>query len=244
QYFRSETAQSLEEKLQAQGINYPQDLTSLQPLIIETMKKQSPVFQKRSLAVCLTLAMSDGLVDQQEMNLLNHLCGELGLSMHEVDLFREKKLKEVDESGDYMDLEDLSPQERQVKIDLIPRNAALALITLAAFADDDPSENEIALTREYFNGADADSLMDQCEKAGVVFPEDLPRIKDSIIKSLKTLSRQDQLKYLTLLYKTAMADGRLDPREEVLIEEFSLEFTIGLEEMKRCSPNLESLFRR
>jgi len=242
-YFSAATADSLESKLQASEIPYPQALEEMEDHIIQSLKQESLLFQKRSLAVCLELSMADGTIDQQEMLLLNRYCSFFGISLHEVDLFREKKLQELNEEGDYYHMEDLTDEERPLTIDLSPKEAALSLLTLTAFADDDPSEKETALIREYFSLEDIQLLMNRFEKAGASFPEDLPRCIDSIMTTMKELNRQEQLKYLTLLYKTASADGKMDEREQHIIEQFCTELTIGPGELKQCSPLLESLFR-
>lgn len=242
-YFSRETARELEEKVSAAGINYPEELKALEDKILEALKAETPLFQKRTLAVCLELAMADGHVDQQEMNWLNKYCGEFGLSLHDVDLFRQKKLKELSEEGDYYSLEDISQEDIPLEMDYSPQEAALALMTWTAFADDDPSEPEIALIREYFSAEEADSLMKKYQDAQAAFPQDIPRTKDSILKTMHGLSRKDQLKYLTLLYKTAHADGVLDPREDQIIEWFCTELMIGPNELEQCSPFVGSLFR-
>lgn len=242
-YFSAQTAKELEQKLQQAGILYPDGLPDMEETLLQCLKQESPLFQKRSLAVCLEMAQADGTVDQQEMTLLNRYCSAFGVSLHEVDLFREKKLKELDEQGNYYKLEDLNPQDIPIEIDLGIKESALALMTLTAFADDDPSEEEVALIREYFGLEDIEALTAKMEKAGASFPEDLPRMMDSILKCMKGQNRQEQLKYLTLLYKTAAADGKMDPREEAIIEQFCTELTIGPGELESCSPLLSSMFR-
>lgn len=242
-YFTSKTAEDLELKIQEAGISYPDALPEMEENILQCLKKESALFQKRSLAVCLELALADGTVDQQEMTLLNRYCNAFGIALHDADLFREKKLRELDETGDYYHLEDLDAKEIPLEMELGIKESALALLTLTAFADDDPSEQEVALIREYFSLEDIESLTQKMEKAGASFPEDLPRLMDSILKCMKEQNRQEQLKYLTLLHKTAAADGKMDPREVAIIEQFCTELCIGPGELESCSPLLSSMFR-
>ncbi len=229
-YYRREDAGHFQQKLEEAGYSYPADLSSLFPVIIETLKKSSRDFQLRSLAVGYLLARADGVFDQNEMNLLSKAGKELGLSLYEAKVFAETRLKEIDETTGYEDFRDTAGPG--VELDLSLEEAGVALSILVGFSDDDPSEAEAGVMREYFSTESVTSLLKKMEAEGLSYPDALFDTKKSIFKALSKVSRDDQLRMLAIAYRVAGADGKIDEMELGLIEEFCEEFVIGLAELK------------
>ena len=235
QYYKKDTAESLETKIKNSGLNYPNEINALEPEILKVLSAADPAFVKRTLAVCLKIAEADGVVDQNEMNLLNRYCDHFKLTMYEVELFGNLKLKELDETRGYEDLEDIKEDDIPAVVDLTLQEAGLALVTWVAFSDDDPSDEEMAVVREFYKKEDAEGLIGKMEAAGLPFPDAIPKIESSIISAFKKSVRDDRLKMLAVAHKTALADGESDDDEQAIILKFCEEFTIGSGELRRYS---------
>jgi len=233
-YYKFEDAESFQKKVDAGGYKFPKDFSVLEPLIMETLKTQDKEFQLRTLAVALILAHSDGVFDQHEMNTLNKFCFGLGFSLHDADLFSKNRLKEIDEVTGYNDFknENSTNDISNLNIDLTLEEAAAALAILVGLSDDDPSDEEAAVMREYFSVQIISSLMGKIVDSGHKYPEDLNRTKLSIFKALGRADRDLQKRYLAIAYKVAGADGVYDNSELELIEEYCVEYGIGIVELK------------
>lgn len=232
-YYRGETVETMQMKMETAGLKFPGDIEQLEPEVLEVLSGAEPAFRKRTLAVCLKLAEADGTVDQNEMNLLNRYCDHFKMTMFDVQEYGSRKLRELDEVHGYDDIEDLRDDEVSVFIDLTTQEAGIALVIWVAFSDDEPSEEEMAVVREFFNEEDVEGLIGKMKIENLGFPKDVPRLEVSIIKAFGKLVRDDQLRMLAIAYKTAKADGVLDPDEEVIIKDLCEEFMIGEGELKR-----------
>lgn len=232
-YYRRKTAVSLEKKLNQRGVKYPEEIMELETEVLNALGSTKRAFVMRTLAVCLRVAEADGVVDQNEMNLLNRYCDYFKLTMYDVETYGRVKLKELSEVLGYGSLEDLGDEDIPVNIDLSAAEAGLALTTWVAFSDDDPSEEEMAVVREYYVEKDVEGLIGKMEELKLDFPAGLPRLKSSISEALGKMRRDDQLKTLAVAYRTAGADGTVDPEEQIIIDGFCEEFTIGLGELRR-----------
>ncbi len=111
-YYKFEDIDTFQNKLAAVTSKFPDDLSALEPKVLETLKKQDRNFQLRTISVALILAHSDGVFDQEEMNILNKFCSELELSLYEADMFSKNRLKEIDEITGYNDYEILHSTKR------------------------------------------------------------------------------------------------------------------------------------
>ncbi len=233
-YYKYEDAESFQNKVDLAGLAFPKDLPELEPVIMSTLKDQDKNFQLRTLAVALVLAHSDGVFDQHEMNTLNKFCFGLGFSLHDADLFSKNRLKEIDEVTGYNDFRNADSVNdiSNLNIDLTLEEAAAALAILVGLSDDDPSDEEAAVLREYFSVQIISSLMGKIVDSGHKYPEDLDRTKLSIFKALGRADRDLQKKYLAIAYKVAGADGVYDDSELELIEEYCIEYGIGMVELK------------
>lgn len=232
-FYRRKTALSLEEKLTQSGVKYPENIMELEPEILNVLGSTKRAFIMRTLAVCLKVAEADGVVDQNEMNLLNKYCDHFKMTMFEVETFGRMKLKELSEVLGYGSLEDLSDFEIPIEIELSPPEAGLALTTWVAFSDDNPTDEEMAVVREFFGEKDAADLIGKMKEINLNFPAEIPRLKSSISDALGKMRRDDQLKTLAIAYRTAGADGSVDPEEQNILDGFCEEFTIGLGELRR-----------
>ena len=229
-YYRASDAESFQKKLEEGGYSYPSDLSGLYPEIIDTIKESSVDFRLRCIAVGYLLARADGNFDQNEMRLLSRAAGDLEVSLYDAKVFAENRLKEIDEVTGYEDYRDGSFSG--VLLDLTLEEAGAALSILVGFSDDDPSDAEAAVMREYFSAESISSLMDKLKDAGVEYPDSLHETKESIKKTFSGVSREDQLRMLAIAWKVAAADGKVDELETGLIEEFCEDFVIGLAEVK------------
>ena len=228
-YYRSSDAESFQKKFEAAGYSYPSDLSSLLPDIIASLKGTGRDFQLRTVAVAYLLALADGNFDQKEMSLLSKTAAELGFSLYEAKVFAEERLREIDEVSGYEDFRDGKADLPLINLTLEEAGAALSI--LVGFSDDDPSDAEAAVMREYFPPESITSLLEKLKAAGVVYPDSLHETKASIKKAFSSESRDDQLRMLAIAWKVAGADGTIDELEAGLIQEFCEEFVIGLSEV-------------
>lgn len=233
-YYKFEDAESFQNKMDSVGYKFPDDLSSMEPKILETLKKQDRDFQVRTLAVALVLAHSDGVFDQNEMNMLNKFCSGLELSLHDADLFSKNRLREIDEVTGYNDYKDDDNTEITLELDIefTVEEAGAALAILVGLSDDNPSDEEAAVMREYFSVQVISTLMSKIADGGVEYPKNLISTKEIIFKALSRAERDLQKKYLAIAYKVAGADGVYDESELELIQEYCEEYGIGMVELK------------
>lgn len=231
-YYKFEDAESFQKKVDSAGLKFPDDFSTLEPVIMETLKSQDKDFQLRTLAVSLVLAHSDGVFDQEEMNVLNRFCMGLELSLSDADLFSKTRLKEIDEVTGYSDFKELDNLLSKLDIEFTVEEAGAALAILVGLSDDDPSDEEAAVMREYFSVQVISSLMAKVTDSGNKYPEALKSTKDSLFKTLRRADSDVQKKYLAIAYKVAGADGVIDDAELGLIQEYCMEYGIGIVELK------------
>ena len=180
-YYKFEDAESFQNKLDAVGYKFPNDLPGIEPKILETLKKEDKSFQLRTIAVALVLAHSDGVFDQNEMNMLNKFCRGLELSLHEADLFSKNRLREIDEVTGYYDYKDDRTEiTLNLDIEFTVEEAGAALSILVGLSDDDPSDEEAGVMREFFTVPVISSLMSKVADSGVEYPEALISTKKII----------------------------------------------------------------
>lgn len=232
-YYKFEDAESFQNKLDAAGYKFPNDLSIIEPKILETLKNEDMDFQLRTIAVALVLAHSDGVFDQNEMNMLNKFCSGLGFSLHEADLFSKSRLREIDEVTGYNDYKDNSSEiPLNLDIEFTVEEAGAALSILVGLSDDDPSEEEAGVMREFFSVQIISSLMSKLADSGIEYPDGLIKTKEIIFKVFSRAERDLQKKYLAIAYKVAGADGVYDEAELALIQEYCEEYGIGMVELK------------
>lgn len=232
-YYKFDDAESFQNKLNAVGYKFPNDLSAIEPKILETLKKEDKNFQLRTIAVGLILAHSDGVFDQNEMNVLNKFCGALEFSLYEADLFSKNRLKEIDEVTGYNDYKDASTEiPFNMNIVFTPEEAGAAFSILVGLIDDDPSDEEAAVMREYFSVQVISSLMSKLADSGIEYPDGLLSTKKFIFTALSRAERDTQKKYLAIAYKVAGADGVCDESELALLQEYCEEYGIGIVELK------------
>jgi tellurite resistance protein len=233
-YYKYEDAESFQKKMEDAGLKFPENFAELEPKILETLGTQTKEFQLRTLAAALVLAHSDGVFDQNEMTVLNRFCLNLKLSLHDADLFSKHRLKEIDEVTGYNDFrgDDYTNAISELNINFTIEEAGAALAILVGLSDDDPSDEEAGVMREYYSVQVVSSLMSKIVDSGNAYPEALPSTKESIYKALNKADRDLQKKHLAIAYKVAGADGVFDNAELMLIEEYCEEYGIGLVELK------------
>ena len=233
-YYEFEDAESFQNKLGELSYKFPDNLIDLEPKILETLKKQDKDFQLRTMAVALVLAHSDGVFDQNEMNVLNKFCSELELSLHDADLFSKNRLKEIDEVTGYNDYKDDAGTgiTFESNIEFTMEEAGVVLSILVGLSDDDPSDEEAGVMREYFSVQAVSSLMSKLADSGIEYPNGLIKTKNIVFTVLSRAERDLQKKYLAIAYKVAGADGVYDEAELALIQEYCVQYGIGMVELK------------
>ncbi len=232
-YYKYEDAESFQNKLDSAGYKFPENISGLEPKILEALKKQNKDFQTRTLAVALVLAHSDGIFDQNEMTMLNRFCSVLELSLHDADMFLKNRLKEIDEVTGYNDYkDDITEINLNMGIEFTIEEAGAALAILVGLSDDDPSDKEAAVMREYFSVQVISSLMSKLADSGIEYPDGLIKTKDIIFAVFSRAERDLQKKYLAIAYKVAGADGVYDEAELSLIQEYCEEYGIGMVELR------------
>lgn len=240
-YFTRATATALGSLLEGAGARLPRDLPGLEPAILACLKGASEASRLWSLAVALELALADSRVDQEELRLLARYASALGLGMAEIERYRSGSLRESEAGAPFSPAPPPPAPLPPLALELSPREARAALVTLVAAADDRVSEAELAFIREYCSLSDFEGLTQRLKAAGGAWPGDLGRCQASILGSLRGMDRKLQLGNLVLAYRTALADGAPDPGELRLIKEFCEALQIGFGELEACAPALESL---
>lgn len=230
-YYRHETAESAQNKLEEAGYLYPNDLNDLIPTILEDLKNSDEGFQLRTIAVALLLAEADGSIDGNEIAMLNTFAGELGISLADARIYADTSLKEIDETGKYH-VTEAAPEVRET-LDLSVAEATVLLAGIISFADDDPSDAEAAVIREHFSETIVASALKKMEEAGYRYPDDLAATAPSISATLDQFNRANQLKALAVAYQTASADGTVDREETKLINDLCERYLIGPAEVKQ-----------
>ena len=230
-YYRHETAENAQTKLEAAGYLYPNDLNDLIPTITEELKKADETFQRRTIAVALLLAEADGQIDANEIAMLNTFAGELGISLADARIFADTALTEIDETGRYHSSKEVSATHDT--IDLSLGEATVLLAGIVSFADDDPSEAEAAVIRDHFSESIVAAALKKMEAAGYRYPDDLSDTAPSISATLDQFNRQNQLRALAIAYQTAAADGSVDPEETKPIYDLCERYLIGPAEVKQ-----------
>ena len=228
-YYKSETAESVQKKLDEGGYLYPGDLKDVEQFFLPVLKEADKGFKLRTIAVAILLAQSDGYFDQDEMKLLNNYCNELQISLNEAKVYSESNLKELDDNSDYLDQINIDNKELPV---LSINEAGIALSAIVSFSDDDPSDKEVGVIREHFSFDDAESLQKKMNQAGLIYPDEVSKLKPAILGVLKSVSRELQVKLLAISYKVSEIDGIIDEDEIKIIKNYCEDLFIGLSEVK------------
>jgi len=231
-YYKKTTAREARRKMEEAGLSFPGDLMRIEPEILRVLKEAPPAFQERTLAVGLLLAEADGTVDQGEFTLLSRYCAVLGTTLGETELFARINLKEVDEVTDETDIPEAGKPVPPRLLDLTPGEAGVGITSLVAFADDDPSPEEVAVVKEYFGKAAVETFLSKMAGRDLRFPEDLNLCEDAFVAGMEKASREEQTRILAAAYKTARADGTVLPEERAVIRRFSDALLIGEGELK------------
>jgi len=225
-------APALEARLAAAGLSWPADLPSLAEAALGGLESAPEAARLQVLSVVLEVALADGRVDQEELRLLARFASRLGVGLSDVDAYRASLARGGQGAAD-----------PAAALALGPREAGAALAALVAAADDDPSDAELALLREYCSARDYESLIEKLAAAGLAWPSGLPKAAPAIRRGLAALDRRGRLAYLTLAYRVALADGEAEAAEMAILEGFCADFLVGVGELKACAPALEALFR-
>ena len=229
-YYRHATAEQLQRKLDQAGITYPSELPSIEEPMLKSLGESPVDFRTRTIAVAWLLAQADGVVDQAEIKLLAAYATALDVALTQARAMADAGMQEVDETHDETAASTTTapiapPPSLQVT------EAAAALAAWVGFADDDPSDDEAAVMREYFTRDEVESLQKTMKDAGLSWPGSLPLLEGGILHALSVFSRQEQLRALAIAYKVASADGDEEPGEVAILGRFCEELGIGMAEV-------------
>jgi tellurite resistance protein len=229
-YYRIETAESLEKKLESAGIGFPRQLKEIEVPVLEILKEESEDFRLRTIAVAQIIAQADGTTSHEELSLIAHFAGELGVSLSDADRFSRLRLVEIDERGDYYHY--LDPEEEvEIDIDLSPGECSLLVSTIIGFSDGELSEAEEAVVRDHFTESTVSYLTEKLKSAGLSYPGDVDKFSGLVPDLLSGFSRPSQMRALAVAWKTASADG-LCEEESLLLNAWCEELGIGIKEVE------------
>ena len=239
-YYRFATAQSLQQKLERAGYGYPTDLPAAEETIVRAIGSAPRAFKIRTLAVAWILAVADGHMDQHELRLLSRYAEALGVGLAQARAVAEAGLPEIDETV-VNELETVGPSaeaspgrqtDRLPPPDLSPTEAGIALACWVGFSDDNPSDAEAAVVRDFFPAQEVEQLVSKLRENGYGYPQMLPALEPGILKTLSRLCRDEQLRLLAIAHRVVVADGQVNAEEESIIKRYCEELAIGLAEVK------------
>ncbi|MBN1646565.1 MAG: TerB family tellurite resistance protein [Spirochaetales bacterium] len=231
EYYTAETLDAVEEKLVAAGQSFPGDLKKISSGLTRILQAADKIFRLRTIAICQKVALADGFQDQREINLINSFAHALEVTLYEAERFAAVALKGVDETGDYA-CDGSSLEALNEVPELTSDEAGLLLAVLAAFSDDNPSEKEVGVIREYYSPALALIVQSKLKNAGFSWPGEKKVLMPAILKALADADRAVQLKALAVAYKTCMADDVMEAVELEFLELFCRELAIGMVEIQ------------
>ena len=235
-YYRYATAEALQGKLSAAGYTYPTDLPDAEETIVRAIGKAPVPFRLRSLAVAWLLALADGTVDHGELRLLSRYADALGVALADARRLADVGIPEIDErTENELETEIVAAPQAVPEQDLPQLTAVQAGISLVcevAFSDDDPSNAEAAVLREFYNATDVEAFIATMNDAGYTYPDGLPQLKPAVVDVLGRLSRDEQLRLLAIAYRAASADGRVNAPEVDIIRDNCEDFGLGIAEVE------------
>jgi tellurite resistance protein len=233
-YYRHATAESFQSKLSAAGVAYPSDLRALEDPIVSALRGAPPEFRLRTIAVSLALALADGQADQEEMKLLGRAAAALEVEMGEAQAALASGIPELDETVPEESATGIAVEVNPVpdSLELTFSEAGIALSAWVGFSDDDPSDEETAIIREYFGVEKVTNFLRKLEEMGLDYPTALSYLDGPIMWTLTHAARSEQLRSLSIAYAVARADGEEEPEEMAIITRYCEELGIGLGELR------------
>jgi tellurite resistance protein len=111
--------------------------------------------------------------------------------------------------------------------------AALMLVTLVAFADDDPSPEEGVLLRKYFLLETAESVQKKLTAGGYRYPDDLTEVEQYFLPVLQNAQKNFQLRTMAVALLIADADGETDFDEIAMLNRYSFALALSLGEAEK-----------
>jgi tellurite resistance protein len=225
--FRNTDIEKFDQLLQESKVSYPEGLKKTELEMLKSLKEAEAEWALYVLAVCWKTMHADGEFKPEELKMLQRYSAELGFSLEEVQNCAEDQLTEVQEEYHLPRLDSI-----QTKVSLRPHEAALALCVMIGISDDDASPKEAAVMREAFKEQDLTSLIEIMKEHDLTYPDDISRLKASILQSFQDASRPKITEYLSLAKKVVEADGMIDEAELGILKEFCEEFMISMSELK------------
>jgi len=230
-YYHHSTAEQLQAKLDKAGIEYPGELSSIEPAVLESLRTSPAEFRTRTIAVGWLLAEADGVLQGEEVGKLAACAEALGVSLSEARSLASAGIPEVDEMHD--ETAAVVSQNQRELPELPVTEAAAALAAWVGFSDDEPSDAEAAVVREHFSRDVIENLQAQMADTGLKWPGDLPELEPAILRSLRAFAREEQLRALAIARKVALADGTESPDETEIVARFCEELAIGMTEVEQ-----------
>jgi len=233
-YYRFRTARSLQDKLASAGYAYPTDLPNAEEIITRALRAAPVQFRLRSLAVAWMLALADGTADHNELRLLSRYADALGVGLADTRSVADAGIPEIDErTEDELDADtQASPVPRRVLPDLNAAQAGISMVCEVAFSDDNPSDGEAAVLRDHYSASEVESFIELINGVGYPYPEALPELRPAVLRALRKLSRDEQLRRVAIAGKAAAADGQIVQEEEEILRSYCEELGLGLYEIE------------
>jgi tellurite resistance protein len=127
-------------------------------------------------------------------------------------------------------------ENEERSMELTVEEAGMALATLIAFSDGDPSDAEQRVIREYFTAEQTEALRTKMKSAGYTYPEELTDAWQPILEALRKTDRDKQLHSLAVVYQVACADGVHRQEELLLLKTFSEQLSVNLSDIETYFP--------
>jgi tellurite resistance protein len=136
---------------------------------------------------------------------------------------------------------DAAPKDEQKRSEVMDKQAiifteaeaALMLVTLVAFADDNPSPEEGVLLRKYFLLETAESVQKKLTEAGYNYPDDLTDVEQYFLPVLQNAQKSFQLRTMAVALQIADADGETDFDEIAMLNRYSFALALSLGEAEK-----------
>lgn len=226
-YYTLEDAESLAEKMESAGLEYPSGLSAIEGNALTAVGSAPLGYRLRTIAIGYRLARADGTVSEIEFERLDRYAHAIGASYESAKEYGAHHLKEIDPENkdNWVEVDEVS----EVRLSL--EEAGVAFSALVAFRHDDLTDAEAVVMRKYYRLEDATGLQDKLEAAGKAYPSALPEVESAVVRTLAFGSREYRLRTLAIALELAEADGTIDEGEIKLIQDYGKRFGIAMYEI-------------
>jgi len=115
-------------------------------------------------------------------------------------------------------------------LELSPPEAAAALSLMVGFLDDHMEESEATIFKKYYRIETLESLESKITEAGLLFPQDLPKIQDQVLRLLSKEKLDFRLRTIGVAQLIAQGDENTTHEELLLLSRFAQALEVSLAE--------------